>query len=397
MAKKTETKQKNVKSRGNGDGSIYFNESRKCWIAQATVGRTADGKPKRKAVYGKTKKEVKDKLDAIRNELKTGLYVEPSKITISVFLLHLIDDDKAMNIIGDDTYLRKIGTYNRIKASPIADVPLQAIQEYQIRDFLHTITDFSDSVIRKDFELLKRCFREAIHRDIIVKNPMYGMKCPKSTQKQEKTRALTLAEQKRLLEVLTTHDVNYSVQMQLMLLTGLRMGEINALDVDDVNLDFKVLNVRRSLTRNLEEKTVIGKTTKTYAGERKIPLSAPAVALLRQYMKDGYTPNYENLLFWDKKGNKIITTNQVNNQLIRTLKKYKVLDPTVPGKVTLHSLRHTYATRCIEAGMQAKVLQKLLGHTDIKVTMNTYCDAFSEFQEENIEKFEQYLLEKKLS
>lgn len=114
-------------------------------------------------------------------------------------------------------------------------------------------------------------------------------------------------------------------------------------------------------------------------------------------MKDGYTPNYENLLFWDKKGNKIITTNQVNNQLIRTLKKYKVLDPTVPGKVTLHSLRHTYATRCIEAGMQAKVLQKLLGHTDIKVTMNTYCDAFSEFQEENIEKFEQYLLEKKLS
>lgn len=298
-----------------------------------------------------------------------------------------------MNIIGDDTYNRKMGTYERIKKSNIANIALQNAQEAQIRAFLRTITDYSDSVISKDFELLKRTFNEAVRRDIIHKSPMYGIRCPKSKQTPNKTRALTIDEQKKLQDILRTEDINYSYQMRLMLLTGMRMGEINALSVDDVNLNFKTIQVRRTLTRDANEKYVVGKTTKTYAGIRKIPLSELAVELLREYMSN-YTPNYENLLFWDEKGNKLVSTSQVNCQFKRTLQKYGIIDSTVTGKVSLHSLRHTYATRCIEAGMSAKVLQKLLGRTDIKVTLNTYCDAFSEFQDENIAKFEQYMREK---
>ena len=61
------------------------------------------------------------------------------------------------------------------------------------------------------------------------------------------------------------------------------------------------------------------------------------------------------------------------------------------GKITLHSLRHTYATRCIEAGMPANVLQKLLGHTDIKVPMNTYADVFDRYRDREIEKVNAYM------
>ena len=78
-------------------------------------------------------------------------------------------------------------------------------------------------------------------------------------------------------------------------------------------------------------------------------------------------------------------------ELKRVLEKYNIIDDTIKGKVSCHSLRHTYATRCIEAGMQPKVLQKLLGHTDIKITLNTYCDAFDNFRDENIEKLNKYL------
>ena len=138
--KKEENKTKNVKTRGNGDGSVYYSESRKCWIGQATVGKTDKGKPKRKAVYGKTKTEVKDKLHALKNEVKTGLYVDPSKITVEMLLKSLINEDKAMNIITADTYNRKIGTFDRIKKSALANVPIQQVQELQIRDFLHGIT-----------------------------------------------------------------------------------------------------------------------------------------------------------------------------------------------------------------------------------------------------------------
>lgn len=79
------------------------------------------------------------------------------------------------------------------------------------------------------------------------------------------------------------------------------------------------------------------------------------------------------------------------------MKKYNIIDETIEGKVDLHSLRHTYATRCIESGMPPKVLQKLLGHTDISVTLNTYCTAFDEYTGVNIEAANNYMKEQNLS
>ena len=72
-------------------------------------------------------------------------------------------------------------------------------------------------------------------------------------------------------------------------------------------------------------------------------------------------------------------------------KNYNIVDPKIKGKITLHWLRHTYATRCIEAGMQPKVLQKLLGHTDIRVTMDTYADVFDVYRDNEIQKLSDYL------
>lgn len=88
---------------------------------------------------------------------------------------------------------------------------------------------------------------------------------------------------------------------------------------------------------------------------------------------------------------KLVNTSQVNLQFQRVVEKYGIVDKKIKGKVSLHSLRHTFATRCIEAGMQAKVLQHLLGHSDIRITLNTYCDAFESFQRENIAMADEYL------
>lgn len=387
-----------MQKKSNGEGTVYYSESRKRWIGQVTVGTNENGKPKRRSVYGKTKKEALKKMLEIQSELTHGKYVDPSMITVEALMKSLIDDDRVLNIIKESSYNRKIATHKRIEPSELGQMPLQKVTETDIKKYLATITSYSDSVIHKDFELLKRTFNEAIKRDIISKSPMLQMKSPKSDHKTIPTRAFTISEQQKFIEALSNKSYNYTTQMKLMMLTGMRMGEVNALEVSDVNLNFKTISIRRTLTRDSSDKFEIGDTTKTYAGTRKIPISDTTVALIRDYMDSPeFVSNPENLLFWDRKSDKVVSTSQVNCQFKRILEKYEIIDPSVYGRVSLHSLRHTYATRCIESNMSAKVLQKLLGHSDIKITLNTYCDAFDELKTESISKFEQYLGEKNIA
>lgn len=274
-------------------------------------------------------------------------------------------------------------------------MPIQSVKPSDVDNFLQDITDYSNSVIKKAYELLKRCFNDAIPEFIKV-SPMANSKCPKSSKKPVKTRALTISEQKKLNEMLTAdNNIKYKTQMLLMLNTGMRMGEINALAPEDVNLTFSTINIRRTITKNKKDVAVVGEDAKTDAGKRLVPLSATTQDIIKEYLSN-YIPNKENLLFYDYKGDMPLSTNQVNMEFQRTCKKYDIITPIEGTKVSLHSLRHTFATRCIEAGVSAKVLQTLLGHTDIKVTMNTYCDAFEEFKTEDIAKLEEYL-KKKLS
>lgn len=386
MPKKTN--QKKTKSRGNGDGSVYFSESKNKWVAQITVGRTAEGKLKRKTVYGKTRKEVTEQMKKLQSELQYGFYLDPLTITVGKFIENLIDEDKALNIINESTYSRKKSSLGHIKNAPLGNIPLHQIREHHIKDFLYSITQYSNSVISKDYGLLERAFSEAVRQNIILKNPMLNIRKPKSEKANAKVRALTVDEQVKLMNILETEDIKYSKQMRLMMFTGMRMGEINALSVDDFNKTFKTVSIHRTVTLDSKEQAVIGSTTKTYAGTRKIPLTSQAYDLLCEHLET-YTPNRENLLFVNKYG--VISTNQINHAFHRLLEKYDIIDNKQYGKVSLHSLRHTYATRCIEGGMPAKVLQTLLGHTDIKTTLNTYCDAFGDYQDTHIKIFEDYM------
>ena len=196
---------------------------------------------------------------------------------------------------------------------------------------------------------------------------------------------MTVEEQKKLLNVLKNEDVRYSDIMLLSMFTGMRIGECCVLMVEDIDLVEKTITVSKTVARGKYGRNVLNET-KTSAGMRKLHLSDD----IFEFLKSCIGNKDKGLLFLSSNQN-LVTTNQVNYSYAAALKAYDIVDTSVYGRVDLHSLRHTYAIRCIESGMPAKVLQKLLGHTDINITLNTYCSVFEKYSNEHLAVADEYM------
>lgn len=367
-----------------GFGTVYYVESRKRYAGQITL--EIDGIKKRKTVYGKTKTEAKNRLRELQIQAMAGnLHLKHSPFSTTVYELaeKLIERQFALNEIRDSSYHRKTETLKML--GELSNTPLRDVTEDMIVSFFKTKIDYSQSTINKMYQLLGTVFKKAIKERIINENPLNDIPCPKSKQKQIPVRALTLSEQEKLLHVLLTEDIKYSEIMLLSLYTGMRIGECCALTVEDINLDEKMIIISKTVARGESGKHTIH-DTKTQAGTRTIWISEKMSQLLSCIInarKSGY-------LFLSDSRN-LVTTQQVNYYYSLALKSNDIVDNTIFGKVTLHSLRHTFATRCIESGMPPVVLQTLLGHTDIKITMNTYCSVSEQYSKEQLSAVTGYL------
>ena len=391
-----------VKQKGNGQGTIFKNNKTGLYVAQYYY------EGKRHSVYQKKNEKTTDfkkRFNDILSSINQGNYIENKDISLNQILNNYIDNKYKSGIIHDRSYTRNKETLKQLKKcfSSIIDKPIQKVTLEQVKKCLPNLRElkitsktnetaiksYSQSTINKVYALLRKGFKIALSERIITYNILdnENLQKPKSKKENKTVEALTLEEEKNLINILKKDNYKYKNIILLTLFTGLRIGETLALTRDDINLKEKTLTVNRTLTRDKNDKVILGETTKTINGKRTIYLSDNAIKILKDSLQNKINNIYD-LVFYDYDRNKFITPNEINCFLQRFNKKYNIC-----AHIHTHMLRHTYATRCIEAGMSAKVLQKNLGHSKIQTTLDTYTSIFEKYNKEENEKYNIYMKE----
>lgn len=422
------------RKRANGEGTVYYDEHKKKWVAQTWYNG------KRISKQADLAKDARKKLDAEILKRETGGYIEKSKLTVHDIIKSLANEDLMLNQIRPITFNRRIETLNIIDRYGLGQFKIQDVTDISIKEFYSQITFYSDSQLRKVHDALKKCFVYCIDKKLLTDNPYRYIKRPKSEIKTKKISALTVEEQKKLISVLNHEEINckYRYQMLIEMALGMRMGEINALTLPKINFTFGTITVNSTVTENADGKPTIGSNTKTDAGERILQMPENVKCLLQEYIEKYYIDNPEKLLFYDHKNKSYISTKQVNSKFKRIIEKYNVIpvsyeyalleekhrEKVAFKKYTFyqktdngfkaiakepkdwktgfkkyyfkkkisdkhfnqHMLRHTFATRCIENDIDIKALSEILGHSDIKITLETYCDIIGRYKDSQYSK-----------
>ena len=380
------------KKRGNGEGSIYYNKSRKLWIGQYTTGLKDNGTLKRHSVSGSTRKEVAIRLVEAQNSVNNKSFVDNSKITLYEILNQIVEEDLALNKIKEVTYRRTKDNLKIINKLNCSHIPIQNVtNELLNKDLLENLINYSDSVINKIYGLLKRAYNKAVLLKILISSPFSidGLILkPKSNNKTKTIDALTVDEQLEFLNTLNSCHNKYSTIFLIAIFTGMRVGEILALKKQDVDLNNHIIHIKRTLTKDKNDKVILGNSTKTYSGIRTIPIPDNLFTILTNVC------NSTNDLLFSNIG-KLISPSTINLQFKRLCKNSNIRliekNGKIESNVNMHMLRHTYATRCIESGMKAVVLSKLLGHKDIDTTLNTYTSVFNSYKTDEVKTSINYL------
>ena len=238
--------------------------------------------------------------------------------------------------------------------------------------------------------LMKSIFQSAVENDKMAKNPVtksvVGMipKHDPPEKANKRTKYLTVEDQKSYMRLFTVGGYYHFL---FVLQTGLRMGEMMGLKWSDIDIENRTLHVQRTI---FWRKGMMAETPpKSEAGDRIIPLTAEAVRLLNlQRMKnESFTfiqPEFKDRVFLSKVG-KPITDESYSVALANMSEMHDL------PYISMHSLRHTFATRCIEGGMNPKILQGIMGHSTINMTMDLYVHVTEDEKRKQIDLVENSL------
>ena len=310
-------------------------------------------------------------------------------MTIEGITLEFMKQKNNNGTNNDNTYRTYSEILKRVKrnSGPWFDKTIDKISRKDVEDFLNYEREkgYAQNTLKKDYQLLKQAFGIAKERKYIQDDffaGYYGIKMPQSIVKSEKVKSFNIDDFKKLLIYLYSPDFKYSHRDEYLIAIhcGLRIGEVLGLKKQDVDLENGLLHIKRTTTLDKQGHTILGDRTKTPSGERDIVLTELTQPVLEHAIKN-MKPNENDLLFCNKKGN-VFTDSTLNDCLKRICKFIGIED-----NAHNHKLRHSYSTNSYSVGIDYKVMEETLGHSDIRQTMDTYTDLPIETQRKELQKY----------
>ena len=386
----------------NGAGYIRKRSDGR-WEGQYSAGyddRT--GKLIRKSVYGKTQKEVRQKISKVSTELDEGIYLEPSKLTLSdwldIWLKEYTFDKKYSTVKGYKAQIKKhirpgLGKYNLSQINPM--LLQRFFNNLSLPDDEGNV--LSPKSIKNVHIILSGILQQAVENEMIAKNPCKKVKLPKVFKKD--IVPLTDDQVKEFLKIVSTDEI-YGTILKVIVFTGLRLGEAMGLTWDCVDFEKGALNINKQLQRRPQKD---GGSTLTSVKSGKPRMLRPAQFVM-DLLKVRYT---EQLMQKSRAGDAWIGWNNEEEH-----KKSLVFTNLDGGYITpkrvylhfksaakeigapnarVHDLRHTYAVLSLQNGDDVKTVQENLGHASAAFTLDVYGHVSDKMKQDSAARMEEYI------
>ncbi|ALS36776.1 integrase [Enterococcus rotai] len=347
------------------------------WEGRYPKARKADGSIYYGYIYGRSYRAVREQLleKRILHTLEKSSFQKQFKGSFETWAIIWLNQLMKENI-KESTYASYQNKLTLHVLPVIGKTPLHRVDKKQLEQLINQLKDkLSPASIHIVFRLVKSCLKAARDRGYLYINPAEQVTLPKIQKEQ-----VPALNRQQHTQILNESKKNIKgLPIVLALETGMRIGEISALKWEDVDFDQQVIHVRRTKQRifdyanNASKTKLIETAPKTTRAKRVIPL----------------TPCLKEQLIWAKSqaNSSYVVENHGKSVEPRTISYRFERIKTKVGLLNIgfHSLRHTFATRCVELGISINTVSALLGHASIKMTLDTYTYSFLEDQRKAME------------
>lgn len=342
---------------------------------------------KRRQRYFKKLQECRQWLADAEYEDAHGSIFAGMDMTVDAWFEYWIENVKSKNARPKtvELYMKQ---YKRYVSPAIGQMPIRNVLPIHCQAILNGLCEEGkhNATISSVRAQMSTLFGGALENGVVDRNPVTDSVRCNGGLESEPREAMTIEEQKAFLGA--AGKSRYYLQYAFVLQTGLRVGELSALRWGDIDMKGRKMRIERTMGRiNGEWREG---PTKSAAGRRTVPLTDEAIRILEAQKakskgKKVSQMQYADLVFTGKQGFPV-------TDCAYDAEAYRYCDIAGIRRISMHILRHTFATRCIEAGMQPKTLQTILGHATIAMTMDTYVHVSDEGRMREMDAAQQYLV-----